>query len=382
MTRRMDKIFHAQVAVVTLYGNNNFGNKLQNYAILKVFEKMGMDGHTIRYKNSVSHASVIRNGVKRLFKNVFFFFLPFTSKAIQQKARNRRVERMQSFNKEFLRYKENVHFNKLPKGFHSKYTFFVTGSDQVWHNWSNTKEEIDYFFLRFAEQKQRVALSASFGLEEIPDRFRTIYMEGLKGFDHLSVREESGVRLIEELTGQKATLLLDPTMILSKDEWKQLSVKPAFDTEAPYIFVYSIGERGGAIDRFIEKIACQNGLKIIDVSNLKLYPQYFGIGPKEFLYLIENAALVCTNSFHASAFSILFQSPFVIFDRIDQASKGNMGNRITTLLEKFNLEDRAFPKLQENQIFQMNIPSYEESLQKERTKFIEFLRMSLGEESL
>ncbi len=323
-----------KVGIVTLYGNKNFGNKLQNYAVQELIKKHGYDCKTI---NSVRRYRL------RGLKSKLIAFLGFPKKKAQ---RNRFILQVECcfkiFSNKRLQIGETVMFRDAYK-IVDNYDFYIVGSDQVWHNWSKTKEELDYFFLSFVPSYKRLCISPSFGFETVPEEFKQRYIDGLASFKHLSCREESGCRLIKELTGREAQLLCDPTMALTANEWDNISSRPSFDLPEKYILTYFLGEAPDEAISFVENLSKKEELPIINLYDWT-HPEYVNVQPDEFLYLIKRAEHFCTTSFHGCVFSIIYHTPFTVFERNDL--KG-MHGRISTLLMKFGLEyrDAASQKL-------------------------------------
>ena len=141
----------------------------------------------------------------------------------------------------------------------------MTGSDQVWHNWTNTKEELRYFFLAFAKPEQRLTIAPSFGRERIDIEELEAYREGLRGFETLTCREETGADLIQDLVGRKAHVILDPTMLIDTEHWRRMQKKPVMKLEDEFILVYSLGGLTGEVSQYIERVAKQHECKVLDM---------------------------------------------------------------------------------------------------------------------
>ena len=321
-----------KVAIITLYDELNIGNKLQNYAVQTFFSEMGYDVKTILHWEMYSFS--FRQILEQICRVIGF---PRRRSHILRMKKLRR-NKFVAFTKKYLKLGETVNIKHIPESFKEKYDYFVTGSDQVWHNWTDTAEEVDFYMLSFAEQKQRVAFAPSFGKSNITS-FKEKYIEGLKGFRELSCREETGADLISELSGKKAEVLLDPTMLIDRKHWEDLEKQPNWLT-GNYLLVYSLGDRSAKINELIESISKLEKLKIVDLLNIDLKDQFVS-GPDEFVYLVHHAKCVITDSFHACVFSVLFHTDFIVFDR-DTSDTAKMTSRIDTLLGKFNLQDRKF----------------------------------------
>ena len=185
------------------------------------------------------------------------------------------------------------------------------------------------------KSKKRAAISASFGVEEIPEEWRQTYIDGLSGFSYLSVRETAGAKIIRDLLDREVPVLVDPVMLLSREEWRKVAKKPRVDCSKPYVLKYYLGDE--AEEEKIDHWAKANGYEVYELLNDQI-PELYSAGPGEFISLIDNAAMVVSDSFHCIAFSILFRKPFLVYAR--RGSENYMTSRLDTLLGKFGLEHR------------------------------------------
>ena len=355
----------AKVGILTINDDRNYGNRLQNYAVQEVLKKHGFIVETIHNKKGVVGINVIKRKIIIIIKRILFV-----------------IKKCQRFNA-FMRFNKNIRFSNCyidekhcPSSLNKKYDFFFTGSDQVWNPNFGRISDID--FLCFADKKKRNSISASFGISSIPKDMKEYYASRLNVMNKISVREEKGKKIIEELTGRKdIQVLVDPTMLLTEEEWNKVSKIPKKmkqKSNERYILNYFLGNLSQKRKQIIEKFARDNNCKIINLLAEK--DPFYVCGPSEFLWLEKNAFLICTDSFHSSVFAILYNTPFIVFDREDK--KENMNSRIDTLLSKFKLEDRRFNG---KNITKENLKhDYTESykiLDKERKKSEEFLKKAL-----
>lgn len=155
----------------------------------------------------------------------------------------------------------------------------------------------------------------------------------------MSVREEDGQKIIRELTGRNAEILLDPTMLLPQNQWNALSKKPHKELPEHYVVCYFLGMIDKKYNKIIQDFAKKVKLPIIMLFDIS-YPDYYVFDPNEVLYCIKNAEYVLTDSFHGSVFSILFKKNFYVFGRNE--GKINMSSRLNTLLNTFDLNERQY----------------------------------------
>ncbi len=320
-----------RVAIVTIYGDCNIGNKLQNYALQQAIRQVGFEPETI----------VVNSFSKKLsWKGWLVVLLGIPRKAsYSRRLMLKRTECFRTFSRQWLKVRKPLSYNKVKRGVLNGYDAFVCGSDQVWHGWTKKKEELEYYFLRFTEKEKRVCYAPSFGFDEVSEQDKEIYKQGLNGFPELCCREMSGCDLINHLTGRNTALICDPTMLLSVEEWNEVARKPAYTVPERYILVYFLGEIGSRTKEQIKLLAQTKNMEIINILTEENVSWYC-TRPDEFIYLVDHAKYVCTDSFHGSVFSILYGKDFTVFQR-GGMNGPRMKGRIQTLLKVFQLEKCA-----------------------------------------
>ncbi|MGN0395198.1 MAG: polysaccharide pyruvyl transferase family protein, partial [Coprococcus sp.] len=207
---------------------------------------------------------------------------------------------------------------------------------------------------------------------EIPSERKKEYEENLKTFKAISVREKQGTKIVKDLADREAAIVLDPTLLLDENGWRSVEKKSYCCPKHKYVFVYALGDKN---DRFEEKIKqLREKYEIFDVRSIQKNGKELPVGPSEFLYLLRNAEVVLTDSFHATVFSIIFHKRFITFNR----SGLNMNSRIESLAELIDVEKclNEFGDLEcNNEIDYMNVDTI---LKEERRKSIEFLEKALN----
>lgn len=313
-----------RIGIITLCRNNNFGNKLQNYALKKVLENKENDVYTIWIENPYK-SNKLKCICKKLTHEIDDYII--------SKDRNRYFI---EFNKKYLNiYKKKIIFNNDIDRIKRKFDYFFVGSDQVWNYNFFDNEKI--YFLMSVERKKCISYAASIGVETIPDKRKEQYINGLNHFEALSVRENEAKKTITNITGrQDVEVLIDPTMMLSGEEWSKIERRPKAITNKNFVLNYFLGKIPKERKERIEEFARKNNCKIINI--LDKNDLLYNCGPREFLWLERNAKLICTDSFHSCVFGILFKTPFVVFDRKMQNNGNNMKSRIDTLLDKFEMK--------------------------------------------
>lgn len=321
------------IAIITLNDNNNYGNRLQNYALEKYLKRyFKANVYTIWYDEKKLYMSTInlwnwKSLIKYIInKNDFRRYIRYFY--IQD------CIRMYNIAKFTKKINTKLDFC-LKKNLADKYDYFIVGSDQVWNtNFWFKQNHKEARLLSFAPKKKCIAYAASFGIDKISNKYVNLLKRSLVDMKAISVRENSGRHIIEALINKKVPVLVDPTILLSKEDWENIMIKPEWYCGEEYILTYFLGEPLP----MVKNIAKRYNWKIynlMDKNNLNLYTSRV----EEFIYLISHAKLVYTDSFHASVFSIIMNTPFLVFNRKEKNMK-NMSSRINTLLNLFNFNDR------------------------------------------
>ena len=310
-----------KAGIITIYGDyENYGNRLQNYAVQECLKKLNLDPFTIKYMHigAEEEASTIDYNLDRLaaFKD---------------------------FNDNIKFYDEKIYVDReTPEGYGNDLDYVCIGSDQIW-NYNFRRIFSRKAFADFMPKVKKMAFSASIGVSNAPDKDTEdykIFAENLNEFKAISVREEAAKDIIKEISGRDdVKVVLDPTMIVTREDWEKVIKRPKQLKTDNYIVKCFLGTVEPEKEAAIQKFAKENGCEVIDVMSED--SEYFGIGPAEFVYLEKNAKLVATDSFHSSVFAIIFDTPFVVFQRSDNKLK-SMHSRIETLLGTFKLEHRIF----------------------------------------
>ena len=356
--------------IVTLYGNMNYGNKLQNYAVYKILLNYGIT--SISLKNS-KHLNYKRNMlipyIKFFLSKIKYIKMGFQEFGIINYFK--RLNKFRKFNNTIPHTKHYFNYKKIPE--YEKYNYLIVGSDQVW----NPKMALDDLTLFSAfNNKNKIALSASIALNKIDDLAVNKLKENLHDFKAISLREEKGVEIIKNCTGRKdVKLLLDPTMILPQNEWNELADKSNLNNRVHgnYILMYFLSNDAEKYKESIKKFAKNNHMKIIDIYDK--HDKWITSGPYDFLFLEKNAKLICTDSFHSAVFGIIFNSPILVFDR--DKSELNMNSRIETLLNKFDLKHCKYNGNLKENIFETNYNKANKILEKEQKNNGEYLKKAL-----
>lgn len=366
-----------KIGILTLNGYFNYGNRLQNYALQEVLESFGFSVDTIIVDRSKSsHTNQKRN--TKIQSLTVKIALKKTLKLIKSRKNGKyereRIERFKRFTKKYIFETDfSISQENIPNDLSRKYDYFVIGSDQVWNPHMINGSSI--FFATFSPKEKRVAFSPSFGISAIPEEFKEKYTQWLNEMNYLSVREEAGSKIIKNLTGRNVAVLIDPTLMLSKEKWVSISKPDVNKPKKGYLLTYFLGKVSKEYNKKIKQIALNNNLEIVNLASMNDKLRY-GVDPGEFIDYINSASVFLTDSFHGCVFSILLEKPFIVFDRVGTGP--TMNSRINTLLSTFNLESRQINQIKENEeIFNVDYNHIPEILEFERNKANEYLKKAL-----
>ena len=360
-----------KIGLITIFDEMNFGNRLQNYALSYFINKK------LKYK-CITLVSDPHKSILFVIKQNIIYILSKTplKKTISKNPIDWKYWRFLWFDRKYIPIKYYYGTYSIPSSVNKKFDCFLVGSDQVWnYNFSGrfgafSKHKNDYF-LEFADPVKRVSYAASFGTDEIVEKWRSDYKNLLSQFHYLSVRENEGKTIIEHLLIDKnVEIHIDPTLLLSTEEWEKVIRKPIFAYKKQYMFVYFLGEKEQIAFQAIEQIRQNKNLYEIDIMD-KSNLHYFVSGPSEFLWWIKHSELVLTDSFHAIVFAIIFDRPFIVFYRT------GMNSRIKTLLNKLHLESRLVENITSDNLYDNDYRYAKEIIHSEQKKSRTYLLRSL-----
>ena len=347
-----------KTAIITLVGDFNYGNRLQNYALQEILKSFGVDVTTID-----NLSSPIKNRIKEQF------FERINGKwHMKSKADRVRESNLRRFTRKYI--------SMSPANFTSNdFDYFIVGSDQVWNPsfWGKNTDcySAKRYLLRDVEPEKRISYAASFGVEQLNELWTPIFQEELSAFRAISVREASGAAIIRNTCGRDVDLVLDPTLVLPKEKWVQLASNVH---EKPYIFLFYLGDMSSQQHKYIEGLAREHDYKVIDMTNKR--DPYYHCKLEEFLGLIKNAKMVFTDSFHATVFSIVFLTPFLAVSR-EQKNYCKMSSRLETLLAIVQMEDR-FNNMDIEDPFACSFDGVDDLINIKKDDCMKYLRNALG----
>ena len=307
-----------KVAIITYSWSQNWGTILQAYALVEYLNSVGHEAKLINYRpfdnKLISTVKSIPDGLVDLLT------IP---------ASMRRIARYNEFRQNALKLTKQCNTTEELTTLNGEFDAFITGSDQIWNIGLGVCKD---FYLEFAElTKRRISYAASFGVTSIPEQHKKDTIDGLHNIQNISVREESGAKIVKALDGRTATMVLDPVFLLSKEKWLQVAHKPKIP-KAAYIFVYptQVTEK---LRQVVKELKNKTGFEAISPFYVPGCKTVKDIGPREFINYIANAEYVVASSFHATAFSLIFQKKLFVIGH------SQTGSRTTDLLRLVRLDE-------------------------------------------
>lgn len=347
-----------QIAIASCHDKYNFGSALQAYATEEALRNMGCNVRTI---NKRGLSSEIGRGRRSYYLEHLFDYELYKAKMgfVNHKLRQR-------INREFgahmhERYRSFAAFEREAFTFTEKKTSFdaladtvrgydavIVGSDQLWLPVNISGR---YFTLEWVPKGvRRVSYATSFGVSKLSDNCLERTGRFLSAMDAVSVREETGADIVKRASGERCDVVCDPTLLIDRAEWKIFAARSGASLipNEPYILCYFMGKNRWNRECAL-KLARRTGFKVVAIAHPDEYVRYddgyadvypWCAGPAEWVALVANAAYVCTDSFHCSLFSNMFEVPFFAFRRHEGMGSQSTNSRLDTLLNRVGSSDR------------------------------------------
>lgn len=315
-----------KVLIATLHFYNNFGSVLQAYALKRTLEKLGYSADVLPYRPRLPEYTYFQDPkLQRAYGEKRAKFTDFRRRVLEMEKDTDRIE-------ECWR----------------NYDAYITGSDIVWGREFSGLDGA--YFLEFApETRLKIAYAAGVILtEDGRTEDDGLFAERLPAFDALSVRETSSVSALQRFTDRKVAAVLDPTLLLSQEEYAPLEIGCEAATAEPYLLSYFLTHDPAVVD-YTNLLAEKLGLRVIhyfaDYPGRVFPPDaecFAFAGPGEFLTLVKNAACVFTNSFHGTCFTMIYRKPVYTY-----MAKRAMLSRVRDTVSRLGMEDRFFSGFQD-----------------------------------
>ena len=355
-----------KIGILTFQNAVNYGAVLQTYALQNTVEKLGADAKVINYQcekvNSLYDPFPKTKNAKKLISNILWY-----------KRKKHKKEEFEKFSDKYLKLTEKKYYTKKDlEETNDMFDLFITGSDQIWRA-ESTNFDTTYFLDFVKDNRKKYSYAASFGSDKVEDKYKEEYAKMLNEYNMISVREKQGQSIVKDLINKEARIDLDPTFLLKKEDWQKIEKKP--NEQKRYIILFII-RKSEKIFRFAEKLAKQKDCELIYISNdrkKEVNAKYVGgISPEEWLGYIDNAEYVITNSFHGTAFSIIYQKNFFL-ELQPPPAKANA--RLENIMDMLGLREREIINGDNANISkQIDYIKVEKILEEQSTKSIEYLK--------
>lgn len=366
------------VGIVTWFKSENFGTNLQAFALYHKIELMGYDCFFIN-EFPYEHFGIKEHILYLLNKLHLQSFVKSRFEKCQN--RKRLMKAIQFFDTNTnIRYAySRKEYTRLMKDFDT----FISGSDQIW----NPNHFNSFYYLDFAIGKKRIAYASSIGVTNYTKEQKIKIIPLIKDFNYCGLRENSAVKLVNGVLGyDKAITVVDPTFLLSAEDWENIIYKSQIVFEEDYILCYLIGNREVYYSQIQDIVSKSDTDKIIVIKSIEnpnidltgccsKIEYLTEIGIEDFVALIKNAKIVCTDSFHATAISINLRKDFVEFMRFSQDDPKSQNSRIIDILERYGLRDRIYNV--NNHFYEIDYEKVHSLLEADIRHSVKFLSNSL-----
>ena len=333
-----------KVYILTWVRDENYGTSLQSFALFQIinhkYKSIFIDyipkQKTIIAQIKKNPCRTIRTILSRRIKRLV------GSLALPYESQDERHLKFIDFKKQFVFSAEIINEQDLEK-LNQNADAFVCGSDQIWNPFLYNS----HYFLDFVSDNQKkIAYAPSFGTDNFDNSLQLDKISfHIAKIPYLSCREKSGAEWLSAITKQNVPVVLDPTMLITKEEWCSIS-NHLYNKPKHYILCYFLG-KNEKYWKYINAFAKKEKMKLVILPIFgkdfkRKADVYKDVGPREFISLVDGADYVFTDSFHGCIFSILFEKKFIVFMRFNNKNKKNQNTRIENLLNTFYLTERLF----------------------------------------
>lgn len=362
------------IGIITIHKINNYGSVFQAYALQKACESLGYNVEIIDYNypndfhtpNKYAKHEDSQPNEPRWIKLLYALELIKQHKGIRNFVSKY----------EHLSLKQYNHPIDLETNF-PHYDVYITGSDQLWNPRHCNGDPA--FMLHFApDNALKISYASSVGTDTIPEDLKPQYKKLLSRYAHISVRENSGAELIRNLVNKKATIVLDPTLLLNREQWNQIA-SPKRLFKKKYILCYFLNYTFNAfpyVDKLAEHMQRETGYEIVRVARpphkLGLSHTHYRVGasPEDFLALVRDAEMILTTSFHGTAFAVNYGKPVVTVVQDRNASD----SRQVSLMHNLGLDNQILSI--KDKMPELSRFAYDEKLEQERLETLRQFSMN------
>lgn len=357
-----------KIKTITCHKVNNHGANLQAVALMHYLEDLGNDVEIIDYfPEYFKHFRPLYCGTPKYAANPVTRFayicakFPGRLKSYLEYKKSDRKKNFEAFRDKYYRLTDTYESFEELKANPPKADLYIAGSDQIWNTMMNNGKDPAYY-LQFAPKNTTTATyAASFSVSEIPDELKEQTKKYIKSIDFVSVREKSALKILDDLGILNGQAVLDPVFLLEKKQWSKIESNIKLDDE--YVLVYDF-EGSDEVKNFAVKYAQKHNLKIYSLYKNEYCDKSFeNFGPDVFLSLIKNAEFIVSNSFHATAFSLIYEKEFAVIKRQE-----GINSRMVDLLSSVGIDERIVDSYQEFNAIDFNLVKEKLEIEVEKSK--------------
>lgn len=344
-----------KIGIVTMYyGSKNYGGNLQAYALCEAIKKLdaSYEVEQISYSKScpklrdrrMSPLQFVKKGIRFVWYKTGRRLIRYLASLKDRKYRvplSARTAAILDFNQNKIPHSRVYNAETIANAA-GEYDVFITGSDQVWNPmWYNPAYRLDFV----PKGKVKLSYAASISRDSLSPEEQAVFSQSLADYTGISVREEKAIELLSPLVSQEVEWVLDPTLLLSREEWDTVATERLIPER--YLFCYFLGE-GTAERELATAYAEAHGLTLVTLPFLHGVPrdcdrgfgekQLYAVSPADFVSLVKHAECIFTDSFHATLFSGIYGRQYVAFER--SLGGHSMGSRLSSLLSLYETEER------------------------------------------
>lgn len=334
------------IKTITCHDCYNFGASLQAYALQTHLESIGHEVEIINYKPDYlsGHFNMwtVSNPIfdKPLIKQLYLLAkLPGRLRSLSRK------KVFDEFTAKYLHLTRRYNSYEELKIDAPNADVYIAGSDQIWNTLFNNGRDAA-FYLDFGKPEiKRISYAASFATPDVAPEYRKFVQHELKNFDHISIREKISLPLLDSLGRTDGVSVCDPVFLLSREHWERMINESSYVTPKEIYILLYLSDRGKNIETIAKKIREVTEWKIYAVGAITAsYADkiFTNASPLDFIGLIRDAQIVVSNSFHATAFSLIMQTKFCVVNRIE-----SINERMKSMLEDLGIAERLISNYSE-----------------------------------
>lgn len=343
-----------KIGIVTFHSAHNYGAVLQAWSLQQYLKQQGHEVEIVNLRLPVidkiyrlsyrSHVKVCKSSVVNNMINECLYQARCFYTCCKNPGKREKYRKFERFINEKLPVTREYDCYEKLKEANLHYDALIAGSDQIW-NAVMMKEINPAYFLQFGNKDAlRISYAASIGTEEIPKEYGILFDRYLRDFDAVSVREKKAREQVMQHTDQPVALISDPTFLLKREDFEEISKKPK--AQGRYIYVHNVHLKrvDSALNGVAEELSKRLGIPIIHNWNKKIYKNekgHFTGGIEEFLGLVSEAEYVVTNSFHCTVFAIIFHKNFITVPHYQHP------DRMKNLLEELEIPEHLIGNLKQ-----------------------------------